>query len=90
MANDNTGNGLADLFNDLMTGVKTIEQIKEELKTSEIFLRAGKNYRALKFDGFAKINGKSANIYTAGDKTDNAGNKVEPKPRVAKTTTKRK
>jgi hypothetical protein len=83
MSNEN-GNGLVDLFDDLMSGRKTVEQIKAELKESKIYLRAGKNYRELKFNGFAKIEGASANVYVAAEKIDNTGAKVEPKPRAAK------
>lgn len=90
MANTNGNNGLADLFEKLMSGEKTVEQVKEELKDAAIYLRAGKNYKRLKFNGFALIEGKSANVYIADEKIDNEGKKVESKPRAAKTTTKRK
>lgn len=88
MANEN--NGLADLFDDLMSGRKTVDQIKAELKDAKIYLRAGKNYRELKFNGFARINGVSANVYVADEKIDSTGTKVEPTRRTPKTTTKRK
>jgi hypothetical protein len=91
MNNGNASNGLADLFDDLMSGRKTVEQIKAELKDAKIYLRAGKNYRELKFNGFARINGVSANVYIADEKIDSEGAKVEPKPRATKTApTKRK
>ncbi len=91
MANENSNNsGLADLFDDLMSGRKTVDQIKTELKDAKIYLRAGKNYRELKFNGFARIGGVSANVYIADEKIDSGGAKVEPKPRAPKTPTKRK
>lgn len=90
MQNGNN-NGLADLFDDLMSGRKTVDQIKAELKDAKIYLRAGKNYRELKFNGFARINGVSANVYIADEKIDSTGAKVEPTKRAPKTTsTKRK
>jgi hypothetical protein len=84
MNNGNVSNGLADLFDDLMSGRKTVEQIKVELKDAKIYLRAGKNYRELKFNGFARINGVSANVYIADEKIDAEGTKVVPTPRTPK------
>jgi hypothetical protein len=84
MPQENSNNGLADLFDDLMSGRKTVDQIKAELKDAKIYLRAGKNYRELKFNGFARINGVSANVYVADEKIDSTGSKVEPKPRTPK------
>lgn len=81
---DNSTNGLADLFADLMEGRKTVDQIKEELKEAKIFLRAGNNYRELKFNGFARINGVSANVYVASEKIDSDGLLVPVTPRKAK------
>jgi hypothetical protein len=91
MQNGNSNNGLADLFDDLMSGRKTVDEIKEELKNAKIYLRAGKNYRELKFNGFARINGVSANVYIADEKIDSTGSKVEPTKRTPKpATAKRK
>ena len=89
---ENNGNsGLVDLFDDLMSGRKTVDQIKEELHGATTYLRAGRNYRALKFDGFAKINGEAVTVYAASDKVDSFGVKVAAKPRAPKgTTPKRK
>lgn len=87
----NENNGLADLFDDLMSGRKTVDEIKEELKEASIFLRAGNNYRRLTFNGFARIEGKSANVYLVGDKIDSEGKPVEAKKRTPKVgATKRK
>lgn len=87
----NENNGLADLFDELMSGRKTVEEIKEELKDASIFLRAGNNYRRLAFNGFARIEGKSANVYILGDKIDSEGKAVEAKKRTPKAgVTKRK
>jgi hypothetical protein len=85
------GNGFADVLDDLLSGRKTVEQIKEELADSKFYLRVGKNYRELKFNGFAKIGEQAVSVYVADDKVDNLGNKVAEKPRAAKGTgTKRK
>lgn len=84
-------NGLVDLFDDLMSGRKTVEQLKEELEGAKFYLRAGRNnYRALKFDGFARVNGEAANVYVASDKVDSAGNPVASKPRTPKTASKKR
>lgn len=90
MQNGNSSNGLADLFDDLMSGRKTVDQIKEELKDAKIYLRAGKNYRELKFNGFARIEGKSANVYVAAEKIDSSGAKVEAVKRAPKAAKGRK
>ena len=83
-------NGLVDLFDDLMSGRKTVEQLKEELEGAKFYLRAGRNYRALKFDGFARVNGEAANVYVASDKVDSAGNPVTSKPRATKAAGKKR
>jgi len=84
-------NGFASVLDDLLSGRKTVEQVKEELADSKFYLRAGKNYRELKFNGFAKIGETAVSVYVADEKVDNLGNKVSAKPRAAKGTgTKRK
>lgn len=83
-------NGLADLFDDLMTGRKTVDQLKEELEGAKFYLRAGRNYRALKFDGFARVGGEAANVYVAGEKVNTSGARVESKPRAPKVPGKKR
>lgn len=83
-------NGLVDLFDDLMSGRKTVEQLKEELEGAKFYLRAGRNYRALKFDGFARVAGEAANVYVASDKVNSSGAKVESKPRTPKAASKKR
>ena len=83
-------NGLVDLFDDLMSGRKTVDQLKEELSDAKFYLRAGRNYRALKFDGFARIAGEAANVYVASDKVNTAGEKVASKPRTPKAAGKKR
>jgi hypothetical protein len=87
MANSN--NGLADIFADLMSGAKTIEQVKQELDNSKFYLRAGRNYKELKFDGIGRVNGEAVNVYVPGKKIDSNGNAVTSKPRASKGTKKR-
>jgi hypothetical protein len=85
------GNGFQNVLDDLLSGRKTVEQVKEQLAESKFYLRAGKNYRELQFNGFANIGDVAVSVYEAGEKVDNGGNKVESKPRAAKGTgTKRK
>lgn len=83
-------NGLTDLFDDLISGRKTVDQVKAELEGAEIYLRAGKNYRPLKFNGFAKVADKAVNVYVAGDKVNSLGGKVVSTPRAQKSISKRK
>lgn len=93
MAN-NSNNGTVDILDDLLSGRKTVDQVKSELEGAQLYLRVGKNYKALKFAGFARItvdgNDIAVNTYDAGDKIDNRGAKVTAKPRTPKITPKRK
>jgi hypothetical protein len=84
MPKDNSNNGTSDLFDDLLNGRKTVEEVKAELAESVPFLRAGNNYRRLKFNGLARIEGVAAKVYIAEDKIDSSGKRVEPKPRTPK------
>ena len=88
MANNN--NGTVDILDDLLSGRKTVEQVRSELEGAQLYLRVGKNYKALKFAGFARItvDGKdiAVNTYDAGEKINNHGAKVESKPREKKAT----
>ncbi len=92
--NSNNGAGTVDILDDLLSGRKTVEQVRAELEGAQLYLRVGKNYKALKFAGFARItvDGKdiAVNTYDAGEKIDNHGVKVAPKPRAQKATPKRK
>jgi len=86
----NNSNGTVDILDDLLSGRKTVDQVKAELEGAQLYLRVGKNYKALKFAGFARIeiNGEAiaVNTYDAGDKIDNHGVKVDPKSRTPKTS----
>jgi len=86
----NNSNGTVDILDDLLSGRKTVEQVRAELEGAQLYLRVGKNYKALKFAGFARItvdgNDIAVNTYDAGDKIDNHGAKVTAKPRAAKAT----
>lgn len=85
------GNGFQDVLDDLLSGRKTVEQVKDELQNCKFYLRAGKNYRELKFNGFARIADSAVSVYVADTKVDSTGNPVASKPRKQKeTTTKRK
>jgi uncharacterized protein YjaZ len=79
-------NGFASVLDDLLSGRKTVEQVKEQLQDSKFYLRAGKNYRELKFNGFANIGETAVSVYVADEKVDTFGNKVESKPRAKKDT----
>jgi len=93
---NNSNNSAVDILDELMSGRKTVDQIREELSGGQIYLCVGKNYKPLKFAGLARINVNGNEIavttYVAGDKIDNHGVKVESKPREKKagTTAKRK
>lgn len=76
----------ATLLNDLINGKISLEDLKTQLSEAVPYLAVGKNYKELKFKGFARIGDTAVNVYEAGEKVNNAGTKVEAKPRAAKTT----
>jgi len=86
----NANNGLNEIFAQLLDGTKTVEQVKEELSGNAIFLRAGRNYKALEFDGFGTIKGNAVTCYKAGKKVDKDGASVASKPRASGTGRKKK
>lgn len=85
-------NGLQKLFNDLMSGQKTsdqvtaeLEKMREDVASSPLYLKVGRNFKALTHCGFTEINGVAVNLYESGEKINIAGEKVEPKSRATTT-----
>ena len=91
MAENNGSNSILD---DLLSGKITVEELRDQTKEAQSYLRAGKNYRRLTWKTFAKIvvDGQETTIsvYEASEKTDAFGNKVAPKTRATSTTPRKK
>ena len=87
-------NGSNSILDDLLSGKITVEELRDQTKEAQSYLRAGKNYRRLTWKTFAKIivDGQETTIsvYEASEKTDAFGKKVESKPRPTKAASKKR